>query len=538
MSIHRHKKRHDPVGSWICINTENFGINKKKTNYCVYVIQPPGQLKRKTSRDVFIPTAGLVAGTSIRRRILETRPSIRTVEYVLKDTYKPQDRHPTYSSNYVVQGQKILEEWASPLVKGDKKEWMPFQHYKRWLGKHIPYPYSYGHRFYAPDQDDFGGCQHVGTHTDEFWLYTLDGLNYGIYDPERGLPLFVVEPDQDGDFIPYPPDVSDLTENALNSMLPRIRAELSLVNSLIELTDFKHLPEQLYQISTAIGRFLTGSTSRIRAIYRRFGTLANMANAGGSSFLQWKFFLAPFISDVVAIMQSLEASHNRIIRLLKASAKVQHRHYTRAFKEFDDVPDLKRLAAVFHGPDIVSLRTSRRVIYEPTKFHAEIEYHYGYSDFQVEFAQLLGLLDQFGVNVNPATIWRAIPFSFVIDWVVNVGRWLDRLKLRNMDPTLNIHKYLWSVSRRREISCTIERSSANYPPNIGNYYPNGDTALPLVTETSFGRWITLPDRTTLTSGRLDSQEFTLGTALLLSRGRYRRRKRTRLRSATKSNRKH
>jgi hypothetical protein len=193
---------------------------------------------------------------------------------------------------------------------------------------------------------------------------------------------------------------------------------------------------------------------------------------------------------------------------------------------------------VFHGPDLTRIEVRRIVSSFPSEFHAEIEYTYKYAQFQVEFAQLLGLLDAFGINLNPATIWRAIPFSFIVDWVINVGRWLDRLKLRNMEPAINIRRYCWSIKRSRRIDCTIGRFSANYSPNSSVFAPDHSIPLPSVSETSYGRWITLPDRTSIESSSLDSEEFTLGAALLLSRRRSRSRRDARNRITQVTNRRH
>lgn len=366
----------------------------------------------------------------------------------------------------------------------------------------------------------------------------MDGLNFGTYTPEKGLPEFVLRDTDDGDFIPYPSDIAGLTEQALNSLLPRIRAELSGVNSLIELKDFANLPHTLYRLTDTAGRVFTGQFAHLKSLYKQYGTLGNMAKEVGSHFLEWKFNLAPFIADVHSVMKALQVMHDRIIRLLQHSAKGQHRHYSRWFSEFEVPPERRYFGTVFHGPDIMLVSVNRQVHYEPSKFHAEIDYTYGYGRFQTEFAQLLGLLDAFGINLNPATIWRAIPFSFLVDWVVDVGRWFDRLKLRNMEPTLNIRRYLWSVTRSRRIDCQISRSSSNYPPNAYVFTPTGGIPLPTVTETSYGRWTTLPDRTSISSSKLDSEEFTLGVALALSMRRRQTRRNSRRRIAQVTNRKH
>jgi len=310
-------------------------------------------------------------------------------------------------------------------------------------------------------------------------------------------------------------------------MLPRVRAELSGINSLIELTDFYHLAGRLESLKRGVD--FVFRDIKWRDLIKNLLTPRSMSRALGSNYLSWKFFLDPFAADVQAVMHALGSIEKRIMRLLKESESVRLRHYAKVFNEFDPVEPIEYVGDVFHDPDIARVAVTRFVHYEPTKFHAEIQYTYRYAAFQVEFAQLLGLLDAFGINLNPATIWRAIPFSFVIDWVVNVGRWLDRLKLRNMEPTLNISRYLWSVSRARRIDCTISRSSANYPPRATAYVPFRGIPLPTVNESSYGRFTTMPDRTSIETSSLDSEEFRLGVALALVQGRRRTRSQSRLR---------
>lgn len=145
-------------------------------------------------------------------------------------------------------------------------------------------------------------------------------------------------------------------------------------------------------------------------------------------------------------------------------------------------------------------------------FHAEVEYEFSYSDFQTEYAQLLALLDSLGVNFNPAIIWNAIPFSFVIDWVVGVSSWLNRLKVGNMDPAINISRYLWSIRRKRRIDCQLG--------TYDSYGFESRSPLPTLTETAYRRTCKMPARGLFTTSGLNSQELRLGGALLILRKRH------------------
>lgn len=55
--------------------------------------------------------------------------------------------------------------------------------------------------------------------------------------------------------------------------------------------------------------------------------------------------------------------------------------------------------------------------------------------------------DFFGVNVNPAILWDVIPFSFVLDWFLDVGGWLDSFKTKNLAASVCIEDFCYSVKQ-------------------------------------------------------------------------------------------
>jgi hypothetical protein len=54
-------------------------------------------------------------------------------------------------------------------------------------------------------------------------------------------------------------------------------------------------------------------------------------------------------------------------------------------------------------------------------------------------------MDAFGLSLNAATLWNAIPFSFVIDWVTNVGDLLDSWRVDNLTATCRIEAFTHSL---------------------------------------------------------------------------------------------
>jgi len=170
-----------------------------------------------------------------------------------------------------------------------------------------------------------------------------------------------------------------------------------------------------------------------------------------------------------------------------------------------------------------SINITREVIVqELATFHAEMEYSFTLSSFQNEHARLLTFLDTMGVNLNPMILWNAIPWSFVVDWVINVNRWLDGRKVLNMEPTVAISRYMWSWKYSRRVRVRFDsNTNDSWSPILRTTY------LPDLYEEAYRRDVQLPTKSNSFFGSsLNSQELTLGAALVFSR---RRRQNTRMR---------
>lgn len=344
--------------------------------------------------------------------------------------------------------------------------------------------------------------------------------------PNSGIPSFYLR-DQETDFVPDPVDLSKLKERSLKTMLPEIKAEVSVVNSVLELKDFKTLPATVSKMYTYFTKYraLQKPRDRLRRIGNRDGTLRQALGGGSDGWLQLKFNVLPLLSDISGVHAALSRTQKRINDLVTRSGRTQVSHYTHKYSEYTDTSEETggqlpwRLGSPGGHPAVPaqgnSIHWKRFVYYEPTIFHAQMRYNYNYTSYQVQNAELLGLLDAFGVNLNPAIIWNAIPWSFAIDWVLGVGRWLDQFKSTNMEPKLNIQDYLWSVKRERRISITGRQ--ANLWGDASNSL--GSVILEPTYESSYKRRIGVPPVSLFQTSGLNANEFSLGAALVLARRR-------------------
>lgn len=336
---------------------------------------------------------------------------------------------------------------------------------------------------------------------------TLRSAFGGPDRPIKGLTSLYI-PDESGlRFVPNPPNLATLLQHAMNDMLPGLRSNLSSINSLYELKDLASVRESAHRAGDTARRvsdFLTRIGSFSGKSFRQ--VLRNT----GDNYLQYKFNIAPLLQDIRAVWTALKRFDADVNRRLRENEKPLTHHYSMALQlltssEDNTTEQIFMQENAFGFNPVVNV--NRQVIPEASKFHVEMEYSYYYTALQARHALLFGLSDELGINLNPAIIWNAIPWSFAVDWVIKIGPWLDSIKLRQLEPVLNIRKCLWSIKHKRKVIL-----SADYDGQVG---------IPVSTceETAYRRVPFMPSSTSVELSGLNSDEYLLGSALYFSRGR-------------------
>lgn len=412
---------------------------------------------------------------------------------------------------------------------GAEQTWNPFQHFK----SVCPVPaFAYALPFYVRR----GFSIYRGVSRAVPFAYPQYHEIGNLWDPEpygpfgqfdKDLPKWD-DPTLTGGFVPPPANLEHLTSLSLRKMLPIVKAELSTLNTLIELKDIKRAASSARGLVT----YLTNLRKQAKQLGKR-GTLRELLRTASDAFLSYKFAILPLLSDIAGIHRAVSGLESRINDLVSRAGRKNRVHYTHRFAEYADVHDVDEVPEqdyllhpyVFEDDELYGYSYSaftsyRDVTYSDSVFHAELEYNYNYTEYQTEHARLLTLLDRFGVNFNPSIIWNAIPWSFVVDWLIDVGRYLDSFKVTLFEPRINIHRFLWSIKRERRILV-----GRRYRPFtiLGVELPNGHGYhFPEVIQTAYRRECSLPSSSSISSSGLNSNEFLLGSALVLSRGRHRR----------------
>lgn len=417
---------------------------------------------------------------------------------------------------YHIEEQVQRYEVMTPNSTGSHHTWKNFEHYKCindppgncGLGFDLYQDQwwyaSSGHLAHSTVYDPLLGYYQYGS---DNWIIAPFGE---MGRPVTGLPTFYLVR-EDGGFVPPPADLDNLIVRALQASLPIIKSELSILNSIYELKDFKRPCESALS--------LLGSQS-FRALIQRMKasigklTVGRVVQMAAGGYLQASFNILPLISDIRAVIRVLSRTSGRINDLITRSGRTQNKHWMFKWDEYIYQNEVSGSGAWLISNSPTQLCNAiRRVYSEPTVFHVQIQYNYNYTEYQVVHAQLLAMLDALGIQLNPAIIWNAIPWSFVIDWVAGVSRYLSTLKVENMRPKINICRCLWSVERKRTITIEKGISSCSVPR------PFSRNLLPATYETAYRRQVFMPSSSSIELSGLSPTELSLGAALVVARRR-------------------
>jgi hypothetical protein len=433
-------------------------------------------------------------------------------------SYPPYTRDLLYSDYVELKESTWDESW-----NGDRKTWKNFEHYKLSSKKPRARPQSFVN---SASFAEFHMDAESTKQTARWKLFTAAGSYTTPFgeagEPNALLPAFYQLNAIDGTFVPQPSQLEYLNSKALSVMLPKIKEDLSLVNSIIELKDFRSLPgliSRFRQIVPFVMRFVKSRKS--------IPSLLDFLKLPAETFLTYQFAMAPLVRDIMGLYASLADYQAQINDLINRQGKMQQRHFTYRWNEF---PESVSELSPSYGLDQSSAKIDdpaytwiqyRDTDTDASEFHAEIQYNYNYTKFQETHAASLRLLDRLGLNLNGQILWNALPWTFVIDWVVDVNRFLGTYaKVQNMEPMVNILQYLWSIKRRRTIRTGLAVNTVS--PLVPNHYVAGQRIpYPVVTETAYRRQVGLPGASSITLSGLNLKEFSLGAALAICQRRYR-----------------
>nr|WEU70964.1 MAG: maturation protein [Hangzhou steitz-like virus 6] len=304
---------------------------------------------------------------------------------------------------------------------------------------------------------------------------------------------------------------------AMSAMLPSLQGETNLVNFLIELKDFKH-----------IAQTIMSKASLLQNAKAFMGIRTHNSKKLSSAYLQWKFAWRPLFNDLYNLWHSYEAYLVRLQEVVRRRNTPQQRYWGRNL----DVAignDTLILGGTTSSGTVGSFTGSVNYRIEeydpaPARYSATMRYRYTMPNWLVSQAynSWRGEADALGLNRNPATIWNAVPFTFIVDWVVNVGQFLERLRVDNIDlrSRTEVLDFCHSVKARRKLRFRV--MPLNKWPGGGLLPAGPDYQTYAYGETSYYcRRVAVPNLYNIQISGLNATELALGGALLQTRYGYR-----------------
>jgi hypothetical protein len=191
-----------------------------------------------------------------------------------------------------------------------------------------------------------------------------------------------------------------ITPNLTKVSLPNFIYEIGQLKGLFKLWDAKLRS----QGGSSLNRVLKGSAKGL---------------AGAR--LNYKYGWLPTIGDLSGIIEGLAILKNRLKFFESLRGVLIKDHVTVFQKEYTSSGTIPLIGSVVHTAwsGKVTQTVKAYVEYVPQGIAALNKYDELYR----------GVLDALGVELNPRIIWDAIPFSFVVDNFLSVGKWLENFRV-------------------------------------------------------------------------------------------------------------
>jgi len=198
----------------------------------------------------------------------------------------------------------------------------------------------------------------------------------------------------------------DFSLKAAGQFKSQIPEQVSLANFIYELKEFKDLFPKLKELSLKKDA---------------------LKNAGGN-YLRYDFGWKPFIGDLEKLANLINEVTKRIEYLKSQNGKtrVLKARKQKAYEISDTIPGPPASGPWGSSPSLESVhqnyeweRSHTTSLYASTTLFQYLE---GLDDANTMWRALFASL---GFNSPGAILWNALPFSFVLDWMIPVGDWLS-----------------------------------------------------------------------------------------------------------------
>jgi len=188
--------------------------------------------------------------------------------------------------------------------------------------------------------------------------------------------------------------------------------------------------------------------------------------AGG--WLNYSFGWRPTISDVGNMIEAITGAQRQLAMWNASTSKIISKHtvvYTNSVFKSGSLSNIPTALGTTKWWGSLDQIVTAHVAYRPSVIT-------GVNDSS---RKLQALLDSLGFELNPAILWDKLPFSFVVDWFINVGGFLESIKIDTLElPILLLDSYVQYKQTMTVATTTTYAADATYqgwslPGAVGAY---------------------------------------------------------------------
>lgn len=216
-------------------------------------------------------------------------------------------------------------------------------------------------------------------------------------------------------------DIAQARIRALDQMVPEFNQDLLGIVSILELGDVSRLYStainllgSVFQIKTSLSgksiRVKGPERADLRKTYNRLAKDDAYAAKRNlfDSVLGYDFGLRPMLSDIEALLDAERNIMAQLANFNEEGAKGYKRRYVEKFADtlLQNVTSAQESEYIW--TELV-YRNQARVSWDSKMSPSD------------------ALVRKYGLGLSMASVWEMTPFSFIVDYVLNIGRWLDRV---------------------------------------------------------------------------------------------------------------
>lgn len=231
----------------------------------------------------------------------------------------------------------------------------------------------------------------------------------------------------------YSVDWDAVKENAM----PNLRNQFNTLNFLAEADDLPKMAKSLVGKAQYLQKLIRKREEVAKLLAKKRRLIGDLATLSADQVLEYNLGIAPTIGDAQTLYENLGAPIHRATEDLKLIHDDMLKHIRARQKKIDFAK--RNAARGVRGHDLLLLSSdstalgpfgpghTRALNYDIVcRFSAEVRANAHFTGRYATQNFLSNLLDSAGIYPDLGTLWNALPFTFLIDYVFPFGKYLEK----------------------------------------------------------------------------------------------------------------